>query len=133
MPLSGLHLPVLRGAAQRSAAQLMASQLRAAARGSAAGLGFGGSETRGPRPGFGKGWAAMALTGTSFLSALLHRFPRFTCPGEVGQAVTGALPSLRGTWPSRTRPVGGHLKLVLSSSRCTSRHKESGNYAPFLI
>lgn len=65
----------------------MASPLRAAPRGSAAGPGFGGSLTRGPRPGLGKGWVAMALTGTSFLSALLYRSPRFTYPEEVGQSL----------------------------------------------
>jgi hypothetical protein len=76
-----LAFPSRSFGAQRSAAQQMASQLRAAPRGSVTGLGFGG-----PRPGLGQGWAAMALTGTSSLSALLHRLPRFTRPGEVGQS-----------------------------------------------
>lgn len=82
----------------------MASQLRAAPRGSAAGLGFGGSLTRRPETRARERLGGDGLDGHVFSVCFTPQLP--TVPGEVGQSVNVEA-SLR---------CGGNLALKDASS-----------------
>lgn len=81
----------------------MASQLRAAPRGSAAGLGFGGSLTRRPETRDRERLGGDGLDGHVFSVCLTPPLP--TVPGEVGQSVNVRPPL-----------AGGNLALKDASS-----------------